>query len=237
MADEILKVHALEAGYGPKQVLNGIDLTVDEGEMVAIIGHNGAGESTLLKSVFGLIPVWKGEIFHRRERVDSWSPAMKVANGIGYVPQGNRVFSELTVRENLEMGGYTLDGQPQLEERISEVFSFFPALKPRQKQLAGTLSGGEKQMLSLANILIQSPKLLLLDEPSLGLSPLLVREAFENLVRINRELKTTIVIVEQKVREVLKICQRVYLLKMGRVAYAGPSSDLLQGDRLREVFL
>ena len=237
MAEEILGIRALETGYGPKQILHGIDLNVYEGEMVAIIGHNGAGKSTILKAFFGLIPVWKGQVYYKGQRADSWSPAMKVTRGIGYVPQGNRVFSELTVRENLEMGGYTLNGQPQLEERIRDVLLFFPALKPRQKQLAGTLSGGEKQMLALANILIQSPKLLLLDEPSLGLSPPLVREAFENLVRINRDLKTTIIIVEQKVREVLKICQRAYLLKTGRVAYSGSSLELLEGNRLREIYL
>ena len=152
-------------------------------------------------------------------------------------PRGNRVFGELTVRENLEMAGYTLNGQPQIEKKIGEVLSFFPVLKGRVTQLAGTLSGGEKQMLSLANILILSPRLLLLDEPSLGLSPSLVKQAFQKLTEINHALGTTIVIVEQKVREVLKICQSAYLLKMGRVAYAGDSSDLLAGDRIREIFL
>ena len=237
MARELLKISGLEAGYGQKQILYGIDLTVQQAQMVAVIGHNGAGKSTFLKALFGLIPVWKGEVFYEGVEVGDWPPAKKVLNGIGFVPQGNRVFGELTVRENLEMGGYTLNGQPQIEKKIEEVFSFFPLLKEREDQIAGTLSGGEKQMLSLANILILSPKLLLLDEPSLGLSPSLVKQAFQKLTEINHALGTTMVIVEQKVREALKICQSAYLLKMGRVAYAGASSELLAGDRIKEIFL
>lgn len=236
MEKELLKVSGLEAGYGPKQILYGIDLTVQEGEMAAVIGHNGAGKSTLLKAIFGLIPVWKGKVFYESLEVGDWPPSKKVLNGVGFVPQGNRVFGELTVRENLEMAGYTLNGKPQIEKKIGEVLSFFPVLREREDQLAGTLSGGEKQMLSLANILILPPRLLLLDEPSLGLSPSLVKQAFQKLTEINHALGTTMVIVEQKVREALKICHRAYLLKMGRVAYAGNSSELLEGDRIREIF-
>ena len=135
------------------------------------------------------------------------------------------------------MGGYSLNGQPQIEKRIKEVYSLFPVLKGRKTQLAGTMSGGEQQMLALANILVLSPRLLLLDEPSLGLSPSLVREAFQKLIEINRAFGTSMVIVEQKVREVLKITQWAYLLKMGRVTHSGPSSDYLDGDRIREIFL
>ena len=237
MAKEILKISGLETGYGQKQVLYGIDLVVQEREMAAVIGHNGAGKSTLLKALFGLIPLWRGAVLYEGQDSGDWPPPKKVRSRIGYVPQGNRVFAELTVRENLEMGGYTLNGQPQIEKKIEEVFSFFPVLKQREGQLAGTLSGGEKQMLSLANILILSPRLLLLDEPSLGLSPPLVKEAFAKLTEINRAFGTTMVIVEQKVREALKICQSAYLLKMGRVAYAGTSSELLAGDRIKEIFL
>jgi branched-chain amino acid transport system ATP-binding protein len=237
MAKEILKVRGLEAGYGQKQVLYGIDLAVQDGEMVAIIGHNGAGKSTLLKAIFGLIPLWSGEISYDGQGVGDRPAAKKVRMGIGYVPQGNRVFSELTVRENLELGGYSLNGKPEVEKKMEEVFSFFPALKEKQNQMAGTLSGGEKQMLSLANILILSPRLLLLDEPSLGLAPPLVKEAFAKITEINRTLGTSMVIVEQKVREVLRICQRAYLFKMGKVGYEGPSAELLAGDRIRDLFL
>jgi branched-chain amino acid transport system ATP-binding protein len=237
MPGEILRINGLETGYGQKQILYGIDVKVQESEIVAIIGHNGAGKSTLLKALFGLIPVWKGEIWYDGREIQNWSPPEKVRKGIAYIPQGNRVFGELTIRENLEMGAYTLDGQVEVQKKIEEVYSFFPALKQRENQLAGTLSGGEKQMLALANILVLSPKLLLLDEPSLGLSPPLIREAFQKIVEINRIIGTTTIIVEQKVREVLKISQRTYLLKMGRVAYEGASSTLLEGDRIKEIFL
>jgi len=237
MSREILKISNLETGYGPKQILYGIDMQVQTNEMVAIIGHNGAGKSTLLKAVFGLIPVWKGSVHHDGREITAWPPSAKIRNGIAYVPQGNRVFGELSVRENLEMGAYTLDGRAEVEKKIAEVYTVFPALKQREKQLAGSLSGGEKQMLALANILVLSPKLLLLDEPSLGLSPPLVNEAFQKITELNRAFGTTVVIVEQKVRDVLKITQRTYLLKMGRVAYEGSSAALLEGDRIREIFL
>ena len=171
MAGEMLRISGLEAGYGPKQILYGIDLEAQTNEVVAIIGHNGAGKSTLLKAVFGLIPVWKGSVHYHGQEVTVWPPSEKIHNGLAYVPQGNRVFGELSVRENLEMGAYTLDGRAEVEKKIAEVYTVFPALKQREKQLAGSLSGGEKQMLALANILVLSPKLLLLDEPSLGLSP------------------------------------------------------------------
>jgi branched-chain amino acid transport system ATP-binding protein len=237
MAREMLKVSGLEAGYGRKQILYGIDLEAQTNEVVAIVGHNGAGKSTLLKAVFGLIPVWKGSVYYDGRDATGSTPAENVGNGLAYVPQGNRVFGELSVRENLEMGAYTLDGRAEVEKKIAEVYSVFPVLKEREKQLAGSLSGGEKQMLALANILVLSPKLLLLDEPSLGLSPPLVNEAFQKITELNRTFGTTVVIVEQKVREVLKITQRTYLLKMGRVAYEGSSAALLDGDRIREIFL
>jgi len=237
MAKEMVKVSGLETGYGQKQILYGLDLEVQTNEVVAIIGHNGAGKSTLLKALFGLISIWKGSVSYDGHETAGWSPSEKLRNGIAYVPQGNRVFGELTVRENLEMGAYNLDGRSEVEKKIAEVYSVFPALKQREKQLAGSLSGGEKQMLALANILVLSPRLLLLDEPSLGLSPPLVKEAFQKITDLNRTLGTTMVIVEQKVREVLKISQRTYLLKMGKVAYEGSSAALLDGDRIRDIFL
>ncbi len=233
----MLKVSGLEAGYGRKQILYGIDLEAHTNEVVAIVGHNGAGKSTLFKALFGLIPVWKGSVHYEGRDITASPPSEKIQTGMAYVPQGNRVFGELSVRENLEVGAYTLDGRAEVEKKIAEVYSVFPALKQREKQLAGSLSGGEKQTLALANILVLSPKLLLLDEPSLGLSPPLVNEAFQKITELNRAFGTTVVIAEQKVREVLKITQRTYLLKMGRVAYEGSSAALLEGDRIREIFL
>ena len=237
MGQSFLKVAGLETGYGQKQILHGIDLEVQANDVVAIVGHNGAGKSTLLKAVFGLIPVWKGSVHYDGRDATGSTPAENVRNGLAYVPQGNRVFGELSVRENLEMGAYTLDGRSEVEKKIEEVYRVFPILKQRENQFAGSLSGGEKQMLALANILVLSPKLLLLDEPSLGLSPPLVKDAFQKIADLNRTFGTTVVIVEQKVREVLRISQRTYLLKMGKVVYEGSSAALLDGDRIREIFL
>lgn len=233
----IFRVSELISGYGKKQVLNGVSLEVGQGEIVALIGHNGAGKSTLLKAVFGLIPMWQGQIFFNGAAVASPKPRELLRSGIAYVPQGNRVFTDLTVQENLEMGGTTLSTKELLKEGIERVFTLFPVLKERLKQRAGTLSGGEKQMLALANALILSPKLLLLDEPSLGLAPPLVSEALGRIQQISQNTGMTVLIVEQKVREVLKIAHRVYVLRTGRVSFTGPAEELKDDAKLREVYL
>jgi branched-chain amino acid transport system ATP-binding protein len=233
----LLTVRSLVTGYGKKQVVNGVSLEVALGEIVALIGHNGAGKSTLLKAIFGLLPIWKGEVGYDGNGLGSPKPRELLRAGIAYVPQGNRVFTDLTVRENLEMGGVTLTNRTQLKEGMERVFMLFPALKDRLRQRAGTLSGGEKQMLALANALILSPRLLLLDEPSLGLAPPLVTEALAGIQQINRESGVTVLIVEQKVREVLKIAQRVYVLRNGSVSFSGATEDLKDDVKLREVYL
>jgi branched-chain amino acid transport system ATP-binding protein len=233
----MLEIKNLETGYGKKQVLFGISLEVREGEIVALIGPNGAGKSTVLKAACGLIPTWKGDVLFGGVRTNGSTPAQNVARGITFCPQGNRVFDELTVRENLEIGGYQLR-KKNLKGRIEEVLGVFPALRDHLKQEAGHLSGGEQQMLSVARALVPRPKLLMLDEPSLGLAPNLVESVFDQFVRINRETGVTILIVEQKVREVLAISQRVYSLKLGGIAFSGRSENLRgDKDRLRELFL
>lgn len=233
----ILRVENFVAGYGKKQVLNGVSLGVGRGEIVALIGHNGAGKSTLLKAVFGLIPVWQGQVLFDDKAVLSPKPREWLRMGVAYVPQGNRVFTDLTVQENLEMGGITLPAKQAVKDGIERVFTLFPALKERLKQRAGTLSGGEKQMLALGNALILSPKLLLLDEPSLGLAPPLVSEALGRIQQISRDSGVTVLIVEQKVREVLKIANRVYVLRTGRVSFTGPAAELKDDAKLKEVYL
>lgn len=233
----IFRVEALVTGYGKKQVLNGVSLEVASGEIVALIGHNGAGKSTLLKAVFGLIPIWSGQVFYDGVAVASPKPRELLRSGIAYVPQGNRVFTDLTVRENLEMGGTTLPTKQAVSEGMERVFALFSALKDRLKQRAGTLSGGEKQMLALGNALILSPKLLLLDEPSLGLAPPLVSEALGRIQQISRDSGVAVLIVEQKVREVLKIARCVYVLRNGRVSFTGQADDLKDEAKLREVYL
>jgi branched-chain amino acid transport system ATP-binding protein len=233
----MLEISNLETGYGKKQVLFGVSLAVRAGEIVALIGPNGAGKSTLLKAVCGLIPVWKGEVLFEGTRLNGASPAQNVARGITFAPQGNRVFDELTVMENLEVGGFQLP-RKELKSRIEQVFQMFPVLKGRAKQDAGRLSGGEQQMLALARALVPKPKLLMLDEPSLGLSPNLVRSVFEKVCEINRDGGVTVLIVEQKVHDVLEICHRVYSLKLGKVSFSGSPEELKANrDRLKSLFL
>lgn len=232
----MLEVNQLHTGYGKKPVLFGLSLEVKKGEIVAVIGPNGAGKSTILKAICGLIPVWEGSISFEDSRLNGSTPARNVKRGITFCPQGNRVFDELTVSENLQIGGIHLK-KKELTPRIDEVLQLFPPLKDRLKQNAGTLSGGEQQMLALGRALIPRPRLLLLDEPSLGLSPSLLSTAFDRIQQINTERGTTILIVEQKVRKVLTICHRVYGIKLGKSVFSGPPSDLENDTELRKVFL
>jgi branched-chain amino acid transport system ATP-binding protein len=233
----MLSIRALETGYGKKQVLFGVSLEVGRGEIVAVIGPNGAGKSTVLKTVAGLLHPWKGDIVFNGSPTNGSSPARNVARGITFSPQGNRVFDELTIKENLEIGGFRLPRR-ELRTRIEEAFEFFPVLRERARTRAGRLSGGEQQMVALARALVPKPKLLMLDEPSLGLAPNLVAAAFEKIAEINREAGVTILIVEQKVRQVLELCNRIYSFRLGRVAFEG-HPDELKGDRekLKELFL
>ncbi len=236
-SNPFLDVANLVTGYGKKQIINGISLNVRTAEIVALIGHNGAGKSTLLKAVFGLIPIWSGEVHFNGALWPKPAPRALLRAGVAYVPQGNRVFNDLTVQENLEIGGVTLPNKQSVKDGIERVFTLFPMLKARLKQRAGTLSGGEKQMLSLANALVLSPKMLLLDEPSLGLASPLVSQALNRIKEINREFGVTVLIVEQKVREVLKIAHRVVVLRTGRVSFSGSARDLDNDAKLRDVFL
>jgi len=233
----MLEIINLETGYGKKQVLFGLSLEVARGQVVALIGPNGAGKSTLLKSVCGLIKVWKGEIRFEGSPTNGSTPAQNVARGITFAPQGNRVFDELSVMENLEIGGFKLP-KKELKDRIEEVFHIFPILRDRANKDAGKLSGGEQQMLALARALVPKPKLLMLDEPSLGLSPNLVGMVFRKISKINHETGVTILIVEQKVRDVLEISKRVYSLKLGKIAFSGTPQELKEDrEKLKQLFL
>lgn len=233
----MLEIRKLETGYGKKQVLFGLSLEVREGEVVALIGPNGAGKSTVLKAVCGLIPAWNGEIRFNGDVTNGSSPARNVARGISFAPQGSRVFADLTVMENLEIGGFQLP-RNELKSRIVRMFQMFPILEERARQDAGKLSGGEQQMLALARALVPNPKLLMLDEPSLGLSPNLVATVFRKISEINTETGVTILIVEQKVREVLDICKRVYSMKLGKVAFEGSPEELKEDKtKLKQLFL
>lgn len=236
-SNPFLAVANLVTGYGKKQVVNAVSLSVGAGEIVALIGHNGAGKSTLLKAVFGLIPIWSGEVHFNGTLWPIPAPRALLRAGVAYVPQGNRVFTDLTVRENLEVGGVTLPNKQSVNDGIERVYTLFPTLRDRLKQRAGMLSGGEKQMLSLANALVLSPKMLLLDEPSLGLASPLVSQALKRIKEISRDSGVTVLIVEQKVREVLKIADRVVVLRTGRVSFDGPATELSDDRKLKDVFL
>lgn len=214
-----------------------MNLTVAPGEIVALIGHNGAGKSTLLKALFGLLPIWHGRVLFEGKPVDKPDPLAWLSMGAAYVPQGNRVFGNLSLRENLEMGGITLRERHWVGGRIDEVLTLFPALRPRLRQPAATLSGGEKQMLALATGMITHPRLLFLDEPSLGLAPPMVTQALSQVYEISQRSNVAVLIVEQRVREVLKIASRVYVLRNGQISFAGAAELLKDEVKLREVYL
>jgi branched-chain amino acid transport system ATP-binding protein len=233
----ILHANIPEAGYGKKIVLHDISLDIEEGAIVGFIGPNGAGKSTLLKALIGIVQVADGEISFNSSIITKLRPEERVTRGLSFVPQGNRVFTELSVRENIELGGYLLPDRGVVAERMESTLQLFPELRERLKQAAGQLSGGEKQQLALARALMLNPKVLMLDEPSLGLSPKLVTHAFQTIKTINTKFGTTILIVEQKVREILQITHRIYALRMGEVVFEGSPAELKQGDKLKNIFL
>lgn len=237
-AAPLLAVDGLIAGYGKKEILHRVGLALHEREIVAVIGHNGAGKSTLLKAVFGMIPAWGGTVRFEGKEVDAPQPRRWLAHGVVYVPQGNRVFGDLTVKENLQVAGVSLPDRRSRQQGIERALTEFPALRRRLRQRAATLSGGEKQMVAIGMSLVLQPRVLLLDEPSLGLAPPLVREALERIEGLRHERGVSVLIVEQKVREVLRIADRVVAIRTGRVSWDGPAKELLEDEaKLRQVYL
>jgi branched-chain amino acid transport system ATP-binding protein len=231
----LLDVREVVAGYGKKTVLHGISLEVGEEEIVAMIGHNGAGKTTLLRTIFGVLHPREGEIRYRGARIDGRRSALNVRGGIAFVPQGHGVFPDLSVLENLELGAHTVQ-KAEVADRLEAVFSLFPILRERHRQGAGTLSGGQQQMLALGMALVLRPQLLLLDEPSLGLAPFLVQRVLEAVVEINHRFKTAILLVEQNVKQALQIARRVYVMKVGQVVYTGAPESLAQTQKLWQLF-
>lgn len=232
----MLELKDIEAGYNSKPVLQGVSLSVGKGEIVALIGPNGSGKSTVLKTVMGIIRARRGEILYGGLPIIGHSPFQNIRKGIAYVPQGNSVFSDLTVGENLRMGGYTLKNDTLVKARIAEVFGLFPEIEKRRDADAGNLSGGEKQMLALGRALMLRPDLLLLDEPSLGLSPKAVKKSFEMIKNISTQFNTSVLIVEQNVKSVLEIADRVYVLRLGKVLRTEASANLTP-ERIKQAFL
>jgi len=238
-SEALLKLVNLTVYYGSVQALDNISLFVNQGEIVAMIGPNGAGKSTTLKAICGLVEVKSGEILFEEKNIIGNQPYQLVTKGICLVPEGRRVFSSMTVLENLEMGAFTINGNKSLiiKERIDRIFNLFPVLKERWKQRAGTLSSGEQQMLAIGRALMLKPKLLLLDEPSLGLSPNYVEIVFEKIKEINKEDKTTILIVEQNARMALEYADRGYVFKLGKISLTDEAKNLLENDDVRKSFL
>jgi branched-chain amino acid transport system ATP-binding protein len=232
---DILTVEGLSTGYGKLMVLKEVSLAVEAESVVAIIGHNGAGKSTLLKAVFGLLPLWDGKIAISGVRIESPSPRKSLTQGVAYLPQGGRVFGSMTVRENLEISGLSMP-KVLFNQRLTTTLELFPVLQGKMGQRASFLSGGERQMLSVASVLLFGPRLLLMDEPSLGLAPQLVSESFSWISNLARSSQISVVIVEHKVKEILRVSDKVFVLRNGKVAFSG-EADSLSESKLREVYL
>ena len=232
----LLEVKGLEVYYGVIQALKGIDFEVNEGEIVTLIGANGAGKTTTMQSVIGLIPLKSGTVtFDGKETTHM--PCHKIVSlGMSQVPEGRRVFQELSVYQNLLMGSYIRKDKKAAKEDIERIYERFPRLKERKKQIAGTLSGGEQQMLAMGRALMSRPKLLMLDEPSMGLSPLLVDEVFTIIKELNRE-GTTVLLVEQNAGKSLAISDRAYVLENGKIVLSGTGEELLQSEEVKKAYL
>ncbi len=232
----LLRLDGLEVGYGALTAVREVSLEVGAGEMVALIGANGAGKTTTLKAITGLLPLRRGTITLDGERIDGLSPARVVGRGIAHVPEGRQLFPTMTVRENLELGAAGAAARARRGETLARVLDLFPRLAERARQLAGTLSGGEQQMCAIGRGLMACPRLLMLDEPSLGLAPVVVKQIFENLAQINRE-GTTILLVEQNVGRALGLAHRAYVLESGRIALSGASEMLLASPHIKQAYL
>jgi branched-chain amino acid transport system ATP-binding protein len=232
----LLTLDALEAGYGETEVLHGVSLTVAEGEIVALLGANGAGKTTTLMAISGLVNVSQGTIGFQGEAISGWSPERIVRRGISHVPEGRRMLPRLTVMENLELGAYLQRDRAAFDEDLQRVFTLFPVLAQRRRQLAGTLSGGEQQMLAMGRGLMARPKLLLLDEPSLGLAPKLVEAIFQTIKQINEE-GVTLLLVEQNAYLTLQIAHRGYVLETGRVVLTDTAAGLARNPRVKSAYL
>ncbi len=236
MEPPMLEVENIEAGYGPIRALDRVSLEVAAGELVAIIGANGAGKTTLLMAISGVVPTRGGEVRFEGRSVTGLEPHEIVRLGIGHAPEGRRIFPRLTVRENLELGGFTRSDRAEMRRDIDEICGLFPVLGQRMGQMGGTLSGGEQQMLALGRALVGRPRLLLLDEPSLGLAPLVVAKIFEVIASLSAR-GIAVVLVEQNARAALKLASRGYVLETGRITLTGSGTELAHDRRVRDAYL
>ncbi len=236
MAKTILKLNDIEAGYGETQVLWGISLKAEEKGITVILGSNGAGKTTTLRVITGILNPWKGTVEFMDRDITKLSTSRRAAEGIIMVPEGRRLWPQLTVYEHLELGAYTKRAREKFRENLEFVYSLFPRLKERSNQLAGTLSGGEQQMLAIARALMSSPRILLMDEPSLGLAPSLVIEVFKVINRLKEE-GITILLVEQNVHMALQVADYVYVLENGRIVLEGSRDEVASSERIKKAYL
>jgi branched-chain amino acid transport system ATP-binding protein len=232
----LLEVQELEVRYGDIRALRGISMGVEKGTIVALVGANGAGKSTLLKTISGIISPNSGRILFAGKPISKLRPAAVVNMGISQVPEGRRLFADLSVLENLELGAYTSRSRPFFKQSLEEAYELFPVLKARTRQIAGSLSGGEQQMLAIARAMMSQPDILMLDEPSLGLSPIIVNTMFE-LIKTLNERKVTILLVEQNIYQALKICHYAFVLKTGKITMEGRGKELLSDPEVQKAYM
>ena len=232
----MLELNNLTAGYGSFQALFSVNLEVKEGEAIAVIGPNGAGKTTLLRTISGMLPVQSGNLSMEGTSLKDVPPYRIIDFGIAHVPENRRLFSSMSIEDNLRMGAFTPNARPHFEERLDFIFNLFPRLKERRSQIAGTLSGGEQQMCAIGRALMSSPKLLLMDEPSAGLAPVIVNQVFQ-LVQQIRDQGLTVLIVEQNIEQVLQIVDRAYLMEVGTIKISGKAGELIQNESLRKAYV
>ena len=233
----MLRLEGISAAYGNIQALCDVSLEVAEGQMVAIVGPNGAGKSTMFKVISGVVPATSGRIIYEGVDLLALDPADRAARGIAHVPEGRQVFKSMTIAENLEMGAYCIAGRAPKKLAVEKAYALFPVLAERRRQQAGTLSGGQQQMLAIGRALASSPRLLLLDEPSLGLSPIMADEMFAHIGRAHTVAGVTVVLVEQRVAESLESCDWGYVLDSGQITLQGPPQTLLRDERIRATYM
>ena len=233
----MLTIDGLSVSYGGLAALRGVSLAVDEGQFVAIVGPNGAGKTTLFKAISGTVAPVAGTVAFDGRDLLSVPPAERPHLGIAHVPEGRQIFASLTVLENLEMGAYTVRGRSDWHRNLDRIFALFPVLSERRRQLAGTLSGGEQQMLAIGRGIASAPRLLLLDEPSMGLAPTIADLIFDRITALHREDRVTLLLVEQRVAEALESCDYGYVLETGQVVLEGPHRTLMADDRVRRAYL
>ncbi len=232
----MIELKDINAGYGQVQIVRDVSMNIDNNEIVALIGANGAGKSTIIKTISGMLPVSSGSIIFEGKRIENMPAHKIITNGIALVPEGRRLFPYMTVQENLELGAYVENNREKVQENMEWVFGLFPILQERRAQLAGTFSGGEQQMLTIGRALMSKPKFLMMDEPSLGLSPMIVDEVFKT-VKVLQSEGVTILLVEQNVRKSLEIANRGYVLEHGRIVLSGESTGLLEDENVKKAYL